>query len=84
MSRIVEITDTTKFVFKLLITSPRASPYVSRGFSTDQLVWVPQVDAEENGEFIYHVGAFRDRASLHAGISLRGIMRTNSEKDEGF
>ncbi|KAL9607148.1 MAG: hypothetical protein Q9167_007909 [Letrouitia subvulpina] len=84
MSRIIDIADRSRFVFKLLVTSPGASKYVSQGFTKDQFLWLPDVDPEEDDAFEYNVGVFKEMASDQASMSQKSVMRTNSELREGF
>lgn len=71
MSRIIDVADKAKFVFKLLVTSPGASPYVSGGFSKEELFWLPDDDSENNSEFNYDVEAFQNQARAQAAYQLR-------------
>lgn len=84
MSRIIDIADRSRFIFKLLVTSPGASKYVSQGFAKDQFLWLPDVDPEDDDAFEYNVGVFRERAGNQARMAQKNVMRTDSELREGY
>ena len=87
VDKIMEMVDNAKFVFKLLVTSPGASPVVSKAFHAGQTYWLPDVDSEDDGDSNYKVGAFKNQARQQARNSrmgVMGLMRTNSELNEDY
>ncbi|KAL8857272.1 MAG: hypothetical protein Q9178_006198 [Gyalolechia marmorata] len=79
MSKLLELVEKAKPVFKLLITSPGASAHVSKGLRPEQVYWLPEIDPEEDEDFNHNVGAFKDQAGVRASTSTMGLMRSNSE-----
>ncbi|KAL8731685.1 MAG: hypothetical protein Q9166_003266 [cf. Caloplaca sp. 2 TL-2023] len=84
MSRMMEMLEAARFVFKLLVTCPGASPHVSKGFDNDQIYWLPDVDPEDDGEFNHNVGAFKSQAGMHVSMSQTGLLRSDSERFEDY
>ncbi|KAI4192074.1 MAG: hypothetical protein LQ346_004502 [Caloplaca aetnensis] len=79
MSRLLELVEKAKPVFKFLITSPGASAHVSKGLRPEQVYWLPEIDPEEDEGFSYNVGVFKDQAGVQARTSQMGLMRSDSE-----
>ena len=79
MDRMLELVEKASFVFKLLITSPGASVYMSERFHRAQVYWLPDIDPEEDDEFEHNTGAFRNQAEVQVRTSQMGLMRSDSE-----
>ncbi|KAL8841966.1 MAG: hypothetical protein Q9176_002903 [Flavoplaca citrina] len=79
MNRMLELVDKASFVFKLLITSPGTSVYMTQGSHHERVYWLPNVDPEEDDEFDHNIGAFRNQAEVQVKKSQMGLMRSDSE-----
>ncbi|KAL8779555.1 MAG: hypothetical protein Q9213_006883 [Squamulea squamosa] len=84
MSRMLEILERSRFLFKLLIASPGASAHVSKGFDNNQIYSLPDVDPEDNDEFSHNVGTFKSQAGMHASMSQSGLLRSDIERFEEY